>query len=140
VPVTVTDVADRQWWVSEGPPAPTDARYSAPLASTYRRSATDLFELGAGRVAISAAPPAVGVVASDIAFGADRFAAFHQALNLAAAELGPEVVVVDRAGWADAAGVTEDTDWRPDGTHLTEFKAREVIERWLGRVLISHAL
>jgi hypothetical protein len=73
-------------------------------------------------------------------FAADRFAAFHQARDLAAVELGPEVVVVDLAGWADAPGVTEDTDWSPDGTHPTEFKAREVVERWLGRIIIGRAL
>jgi hypothetical protein len=56
-----------------------------------------------------------------------------------ALELGPEVTAVDLAGWADAAGVTDDVDWRPDGTHLTKRTAREVVDRWLGPMLIDLA-
>lgn len=137
--VTVADVADRQWAVSEGALAPTDSRYIARLAARYRSAALDLLDLGVGRVAIIAPPPAVGFVALSVAFSADRWEALHAALDLVALELGPEVAIVDLAGWADAAGLTDDPDWRPDGTHLTARSARAVVERWLGPLLISHA-
>lgn len=137
--VTVVDVADRQWTVSEGPLAPTDARYAARLAASYRRTALELLELGVARVAIIAPPPAVGFVVHDVPFTADRWESLHAAIDLVAEELGPEVVVVDLAGWADAAGVADDHDWRPDGTHLTAQSARDVVDRWLGPILIGHA-
>jgi peptidoglycan/LPS O-acetylase OafA/YrhL len=137
--VTVVDVADRQWAVSEGPLEPTDARYAARLASSYRRTVLELLDLGVGNIAIIAPPRAVGFVAHGVTFTADRWEALHAALDLVAIEFGPEVVVVDMAGWADAAGVTEDVNWRPDGTHLTERSAREVVDRWLAPVLVEHA-
>ena len=137
--VTVVDVADRQWAASEGPLEPTDARYVERLASSYRRAALDLLDLGVCRVAIIAPPRSSGFVADDVVFTADRWEALHVALDLVAEELGPEVVVVDLAGWADAAGVTEDLDWRPDGTHLTPRSARDVVDRWLGPILMSQA-
>jgi peptidoglycan/LPS O-acetylase OafA/YrhL len=137
--VTVADVADRQWTVSEGPLAPTDTRYSARLAARYRQAALDLLDLGVGRIAIIAPPPSVGFVAHDVAFSVDRWDAFRAALDVVALELGPEVTAVDLAGWADAAGVTDDVNWRPDGTHLTKRTAREVVDRWLGPMLIDLA-
>ncbi|WP_395160276.1 acyltransferase family protein [Ilumatobacter sp.] len=138
--VTVVDVADRQWAVSEGPLEPTDARYVARLAARYRSTALDLLDLGVGRVALIAPPPAVDFVAHSVAFTAERWVGLRAALDLVALELAPEVAVVDLAGWADAAGVTNDLDWRPDGTHLTERSARAVVERWLGPILIGHAV
>jgi peptidoglycan/LPS O-acetylase OafA/YrhL len=137
--VTVVDVADRQWAASEGPLEPTDARYVERLASSYRRTVLELLDLGVGNVAIIAPPRSVGFVAHEVTFTADRWEALHAALDLVAIEFGPEVVVVDLAGWADAAGVTEDPDWRPDGTHLTARSAREVVDRWLAPILIDQA-
>ncbi len=136
--VTVVDVADRQWAVSEGPLEPTDARYIARLASSYRQTVRELLDLGVATIAIIAPPRAVGFVAHGVTFTADRWEALHTALDLAATEFGPEVIVVDLAGWADAAGVTEDLDWRPDGTHLTARSAREVVDRWLAPILVDH--
>jgi hypothetical protein len=137
--VTVADVADRQWTVSEGPLDPTDTRYLARLAGRYRQAVLDLLDLGVGRIAIIAPPPSVGFVAHYVAFSVDRWDALRTALDLVAQELGPEVTVVDLAGWAEAAGVTDDANWRPDGTHLTERSAREVVDRWLGPMLIGLA-
>lgn len=137
--ITVVDVADRQWAVSEGPLEPTDDRYAARLASRYRRTVLDLLDLEIGTVALIAPPRSVGFVGDGVVFTADRWEALHGALDLVADELGPDVVVVDLAGWAAAAGVTEDTDWRPDGTHLTAGSARELVDRWLGPTLIDHA-
>jgi peptidoglycan/LPS O-acetylase OafA/YrhL len=139
VMVTVVDVADRQWTVSEGPLEPTDIRYLARLAARYRQAALDLLDLGVGRIAIIAPPPSVGFVAHYVEFSVDRWDALRAALDLVALEIGPEVTVVDLAGWADAAGVTDDVNWRPDGTHLTQRSARAVAERWLGPMLIGLA-
>ena len=137
--VTVVDVADRQWSVREGPLEPTDARYAARLAASYRRTVLDLLDLGVGNIAIIRPPRSVGFVANGVAFTADRWEALHAALDLVAAEFGPAVVIVDLAGWADAAGATEDVDWRPDGTHLTARSASELVDRWLAPILIGLA-
>ena len=138
--VSVVDVADRQWAVSEGPLEPTDPRYAARLASSYRRTVLELLDLGVANIAIIAPPRSVGFVSDGVMFTADRWEALHAALDLVALEFGPKVAVVDLAGWADAAGVTEDVDWRPDGTHLTARSAREVVDRWLAPILVDQAV
>ena len=70
----------------------------------------------------------------------ERWDVMNEVIEQVASDAGPSVEVVDLDAWMNAAGHADEVGWRPDGTHLTEMSAFEVVERWLGPTLVSRAL
>lgn len=68
-----------------------------------------------------------------------RWQVMDDVIDSVAATIGPQVAVVDIDRWAHVADRADDDGWRPDGVHLTESSAYELVDRWLAATLLDVA-
>jgi peptidoglycan/LPS O-acetylase OafA/YrhL/lysophospholipase L1-like esterase len=137
---TMSDVADRQWTVDEGSLTPFDAVFVARLTSAYRDLTASLQAADAPRIVWVLPPTPLDPLGPIAQLERKRWDILHEVIRAVAHDAGPFVTVADAHGWGEQTGLSSDTDWRPDGVHLSESANADMIERWLGPMLIDAAL
>jgi hypothetical protein len=142
--VTVDDIADRRWDVTEGVLTPRDDRFRARMYREYRSMTETLLAMGIPTVVWAIPPvPTTPFEARDLR-EADRYERQHDVIRQVAADVAGEhdgaVIVCDLDQWLRQGGHEGDANWRPDGTHLTEQSAGWLAEQWLGPWLTAAAM
>ena len=137
---TVDDVASRQWTAGEGVLTPRDSAFRQRMVAAYQRVTTSLLDLKVRHV-VWVLPPVPTSRWSTPEMGeVDRYQIQHDVIREVAAASGAAVSVADMDGWMTRSGHADDSNWRPDGTHLDEQSALWLVERWFGPTLVSVAL
>lgn len=138
--VTINDLTNRRWNEIEGVLTPADPLYTERMTEAYRAVTQQLIDAAVPSVVWVRPPVPIWAGEADEMREIERWDVMNEVIEQVASDAGPSVEVVDLDAWMNAAGHADEVGWRPDGTHLTEMSAFEVVERWLGPTLVSRAL
>lgn len=138
---TMSDVADRRWSDEEGVLAPQDDAFETRLRTAYAAVTSDILGAGVADVVWVEPPvpiwPGPEVEMREV----ERWDVMARVIgDVAGTVRDGQVTVVDGDAWMHAAGFADDVSFRPDGTHLTEASAGELVDRWLAPTLVHLVL
>ena len=136
--VTIPDISLRQWSGEEGMLRPSDDRYRARMLDDYRTAAQRLIDAGVRRIAWVMPPPPAdwwAGWASDN-YTPDGWQRMAEVIESVASEHRDVVDVVRLDRWFAQTGAAADAAMRDDGLHLTPAGALQVMDEFLGPVLL----
>jgi peptidoglycan/LPS O-acetylase OafA/YrhL/lysophospholipase L1-like esterase len=132
---SVNDVTNRRWSDDEGVLTPFDELFAQRMNQAYAEVSDGLVAMGVPRIVwIRPAVPEAYWDAPEMG-ELERWNTMNAAI-MAAAARHEQVVVVDLHDWMQRTGHADDPTWRPDGTHLTESSALQLVEEYLGPLLV----
>jgi lysophospholipase L1-like esterase len=138
--VTVNDSSNRRWSEAEGVLDPFDARYRERLRAAYTELTDSLLAAGVPEVAWVVPATPYHLWLEPEMNEPERYFVQHEVIREVVAAGDDRVSAVDYHGWLTATGRYRDNEWRPDGVHLTTESATQLVDEWLGPLLVNTAL
>ena len=136
---TVNDMMNRIWTDEEGVLTPFDKLYFDRMAESYNAVTEQLIETGVPNIVWIAPPVPIDWRAPELA-EVERWEVMSEIITKIEESNPEHVTVVDLDDWLSRAGHIDDKTWRPDGTHLTENSALQLVNEFLGPLLVRVAI
>jgi len=137
---SISDLTNRIWSEEEGVLTPFDDLHFERMTESYNNFTDNLIELGVPNIVWIAPPVPNDYWQVPEMDELERWDVLRDLL-LTIEENNPDrVTVVDLDDWMNRSGYTTDPEWRPDGTHLTEDSALNLVDEFLGPLLVRLAL
>ena len=136
---TVNDMMNRIWTDEEGVLTPFDKLYFDRMAESYNAVTEQLIETGVPNIVWIAPPVQIDWRAPELA-EVERWEVMSEIITKIEESNPEHVTVVDLDYWLSRAGHIDYQTWRPDGTHLTENSALQLVNEFLGPLLVRVAI
>jgi peptidoglycan/LPS O-acetylase OafA/YrhL len=137
---TVDDLTNRIWMDGEGILTPFDELYVDRMAESYNSVTARLIEMGVPNIVWIAPPVPYGYFRAPEMAEVKRWEVMDEVLLALQEDDSEHVTVIDLDEWMKQTGHADDQSWRPDGTHLAVKPSLQLVDGFLGPLVVRLAL